>query len=166
MNTDNCPIHLIHRIITVNTRMQSQCRVRISDSFTLKEYTRRRPWGSGWSTYEISADFRSFFQVSDRIKSPVTMSIFICRLCLTPVGEPISWIPEPEGSFSPPAAPRRLFRSFLMKLMFTKLCYCPKVAIKKKDCNLSFINKIYKQETCHSFFWANGYKVSTKWRKK
>lgn len=82
----------------------------------------RVPWVGvwRWSTYDMSADFSSFFHVSESIRSPVTMSIFICRLCLTPVGELISWIPEAEGSFSL-LAPMRLLRNFFMKLMLNAL---------------------------------------------
>lgn len=91
----------------------------------------RIPWVGvwRWSTYEMSADFSSFFHVSESIRSPVTMSIFICRLCLTPVGELISWIPEAEGSFSL-LAPMRLLRNFFMKLMLNTL-YCLQLLYQK-----------------------------------
>lgn len=95
----------------------------------------RVPWVGvwRWSTYDMSADFSSFFHVSESIRSPVTMSIFICRLCLTPVGELISWIPEAEGSFSL-LAPMRLLRNFFMKLMLNAL-YCLQSLYQKTSQN-------------------------------
>lgn len=107
-----------------------------------------------WSTYEMSADFSSFFHVSESIRSPVTMSIFICRLCLTPVGELISWIPEAEGSFSL-LAPMRLLRNFFMKLMLNAL-YCLKLLYQKKRVKVNTDNGLYSKGTMKSYYISLG----------